>query len=80
LIAQAHEGRKPYSRSDAEAIRTPTLFIGGTDTHGGLAANHRALAQHVAGAKTAMIPNARHWMFDAAPQTYCKIVLDFLGG
>jgi pimeloyl-ACP methyl ester carboxylesterase len=78
LIAQAQEGRKPYSRSDAEAIRTPTLFIGGADTRGGLAANHRALAPHVAGAKTAMISGARHWMFDAAPQAYCDVVLDFL--
>jgi pimeloyl-ACP methyl ester carboxylesterase len=79
LTAQAHEGRKPFSRPDAEAIRTPTLFIGGTETRGGLAANHRALAQYVAGARTAMIPHARHWMFDSAPQAYCKIVLDFLG-
>ena len=80
LVAQAHEGRKHFARSDAEAIRTPTLFIGGTETRGGLAANHRALAQHVAGAKTAMIPGARHWMFDHAPQAYCEIVLDFLRG
>jgi esterase len=78
LIGQTHEGRKPYSRSDAESIRTPTLFIGGAETRGGLAANHRALAPHVAGAKTAMIAGARHWMFDHAPQAYCDVVLDFL--
>src|SRR5262249_8994775 len=41
LVGQVNEGRKPYSRSDAESIRTPTLFIGGADTRGGLAANHR---------------------------------------
>ena len=78
LIGQVNEGRKPYSRSDAESIRTPTLFIGGADTRGGLAANHRALAPHVAGSKTAMIAGARHWMFDQAPQDYCDAVLDFL--
>ncbi|MET0221292.1 MAG: alpha/beta hydrolase [Tardiphaga sp.] len=78
LIAQAQEGRTPYSRSDAEAISTPTLFIGGADTRGGLAANHRALAPHVRGATTAMISGARHWMFDAAPQAYSDVVLDFL--
>ena len=80
LIGQAHEGRKPYTRTDAEAIKTPTLFIGGSDTRGGLAANHRALALHVTNAKTAMIPAARHWMFDHAPRDYCDIVLNFLAG
>jgi esterase len=78
LVGQVNEGRKPYSKSDAESIRTSTLFIGGAETQGGLAANHRALAPHVRGAKTAMIAGARHWMFDHAPQDYCNIVLDFL--
>jgi esterase len=78
LVGQTNEGRKPYSRSDAQSIRTPTLFIGGADTRGGLAANHRALAPHVAGSKTAMIAGARHWMFEQAPQDYCDVVLDFL--
>jgi esterase len=80
LLGQVNEGRKPYSRSDAESIRTLTLFVGGGDTCGGLAANHRALAPHVAGSKTVMIAGARHWMFDQAPQDFCKAVLDFLAG
>jgi esterase len=78
LIGQVHENRKPYSKTDAEAIRTPTLFIGGGDTKGSLAINHRALAPHVAGSETAIIPNAGHWMFDQAPQEYCRIVMEFL--
>jgi pimeloyl-ACP methyl ester carboxylesterase len=78
VIGQVHEGRKPYSKADAEAIRTPTLFIGGADTGGGLAANHRALAPHVTDARTAMIANARHWMFDQAPQEYSAVVTEFL--
>jgi esterase len=78
LIGQVHEARKPYSKADAQAIRTPTLFIGGGDTKGSLAAIHRVLAPHVAGAETAIIAGARHWMFDQAPQDYCKTVLDFL--
>jgi pimeloyl-ACP methyl ester carboxylesterase len=80
LIAQVHENRKPYALSEAEAIATPTLLVGGGETTGGLARNWRVLAQHISGAKTALIPGARHWMFDHDPQRYCEIVLDFLAG
>jgi pimeloyl-ACP methyl ester carboxylesterase len=78
LLGQAHEARKPYSKADAEAIRTPTLLIGGADTTGSLAKNWRVLAEHIAGAKTAIIPGARHWMFEQDPQDYCAAVLEFL--
>lgn len=80
MIGQVHEGRKPYSKADAELIRTPTLFIGGGDTKGNLAENHRALAPHVAGSRTTMIADARHWMFDQAPQEYSAVVTEFLAG
>ncbi|HVX78189.1 MAG TPA: alpha/beta hydrolase [Bradyrhizobium sp.] len=80
LIGQVNEGRKPYSKADAQSIRTPTLFIGGAATEGNLAANHRALAPHLAGSRTAMIADARHWMFDHAPQEYCALVTEFLAG
>jgi esterase len=80
MVGQVHEGREPYSKADAQSIRTPTLFIGGADTKGGLAANHRALAPYVAGSRTAMIANARHWMFDQAPQEYAAVVAEFLAG
>jgi pimeloyl-ACP methyl ester carboxylesterase len=78
LIGQVHEARKAYSMADAQAIRTPTLFIGGGDTKGSLAAIHRILAPHVAGSQTAIITGARHWMFEQAPQEFCQVVLDFL--
>jgi pimeloyl-ACP methyl ester carboxylesterase len=78
LIGQVHEDRKPYSRDDAEAIRTPTLFIGGADTKGSLAAVHRALARHVKGSKTALIDGGKHWMFEHAPDDYCRMVEAFL--
>jgi esterase len=78
LIGQVGENRQPYSRRDAESIRTPTLFIGGTDTKGGLPAVLRALAAHVPNSRTAMISGASHWMFEQAPQEYCEIVLEFL--
>jgi esterase len=79
LIGQVHENRKPFSKADAQSIKTPTLFIGGADTGGYLLAITRALIAEVPGAKTAMIAGARHWMFEQSPQQYCEIVLAFLG-
>ena len=78
LLGQSHEARKPYSKADAEAIRTSTLLIGGADTQGSLATNWRVLAEHIAGAETAVIPAARHWMFEQDPQGFCRIVMEFL--
>lgn len=80
LIGQVGENRRPYSKADAQSIRAPTLFIGGADTPGALPAVLRALAAEVRGARTAIIPGTRHWMFDQAPQQYCEIVLEFLAG
>jgi esterase len=78
LLGQAGENRKPFTKAQAQSIRTPTLFIGGGDTKGALATIHRVLAQHVAGSQTVMIDGAAHWMFDQAPQAYCGAVLGFL--
>jgi pimeloyl-ACP methyl ester carboxylesterase len=78
LIGQVGENRRPYAKADAESIRTPTLFIGGADTRGALAAVHRTLAPHVAGSRTAMIAGTGHWMFEQAPQEFCRVVLEFL--
>ena len=78
LIGQVDENRQPYRNGEAEAVRTPTLFIGGADTKGSLATIYPALAARVPGAKTAMIPGAGHWMFDQAPQRFCEAVLEFL--
>jgi pimeloyl-ACP methyl ester carboxylesterase len=78
LVGQVGENRKPFARSHAESIKTPTLLIGGGDTPGALSTTWRVLAQHIPGAKTAMIPGARHWIFDQAPQEFSKIVLEFL--
>src|SRR5438270_6477403 len=80
LIGQVRETRKPYSRASAQSIKTPTLFIGGAETRGSLPAITRALAAEIPGASTAMIADARHWMFEQAPEEYCRIVLGFLGG
>jgi pimeloyl-ACP methyl ester carboxylesterase len=78
LLGQAGEERRPFTRAQAEAIRTPTLFVGGGNTTGNLATVHRALARHVAGSQTVMIDGAKHWMFDDAPQKFCEAVTRFL--
>lgn len=78
LIGQIGENRQPYTKDEAQSIRMPTLFIGGTDTKGSLPAVLRALAAHIPGARTAMIPGTGHWMFEQAPEKFCEIVLEFL--
>jgi pimeloyl-ACP methyl ester carboxylesterase len=78
LIGQVGENRKPFTRSEAESIRTPTLLIGGGETKGPLSVIWRVLARHIPGAKTAIIPGTRHWMFEQAPQQFCDVVLEFL--
>jgi pimeloyl-ACP methyl ester carboxylesterase len=79
LIGQARDGRPPFSKTDAEAIEMPTLFIGGAKTKGSLPQVLHTLAAHVPHSKTAMIPNTTHPMFEQAPQRFCEIVLEFLG-
>ena len=78
LIGQVGENRKPYAKAEAELITTPTLLIGGGDTKGSLSLIRRALAEHIPGAKTAIIPGARHWMFEQAPLEFSTAVLAFL--
>jgi pimeloyl-ACP methyl ester carboxylesterase len=68
----------PFSKADAEAIKTPTLFIGGANTRGTLPKVLNALAANVKGSRTAMIPGTTHPMFEQAPQAFCNIVLEFL--
>jgi pimeloyl-ACP methyl ester carboxylesterase len=78
LLGQAHEARKPYSKADMLDIRTPTLLLGGADTTGSLSMMWRVMAQHIAGAQTAEIAGARHWMFEQDPEGFCRAVTEFL--
>jgi pimeloyl-ACP methyl ester carboxylesterase len=78
LIGQTRDKRPPFSKADAEAIKTPTLFIGGANTRGALPHVLHTLAAHVWGSKTVMIPGTTHPMFEQAPQKFCEIVLEFL--
>ena len=80
LLGQVGENRKPFGEADAQAIRAPTLFIGGSETKGSLPLVLRALSAKVAGARVAMIEGAGHWMFEQAPQRYAEIVMEFLTG
>jgi esterase len=79
LLGQIGENRKPFAKADAQAIRAPTLLIGGSETTGALSQIWRVLAEHIPDAKTAVISGARHWMFDQAPPEFSQVVLEFLG-
>jgi pimeloyl-ACP methyl ester carboxylesterase len=78
LLGQVSEQRAPFTRADAEQVRVPTLFIGGTDTPGTLPAVLRTLAVHVPQARIEMIEGARHFMFEDDPAGFCAAVLQFL--
>lgn len=78
LLGQVNEQRQPYTRADAQAIRVPALFIGGSDTPGSLPVVLRALAAHVPGARMEIIPHTTHVMFEQDPVRFCDIVLGFL--
>jgi pimeloyl-ACP methyl ester carboxylesterase len=80
LLGQTRDKRPPFSKADAEAIKTPTLFIGGSNTKGALPHVLHTLAAHVPNSKTVMIPGTTHPMFEQAPQKFCEIVLEFLAG
>ncbi len=78
LLAQVNEGRQPFTKAQAEALSVPTLFVGGADTPGMLAAIVRILPEHVPNAKLAIIPDAGHSMFRQQPAAFCKAVIPFL--
>jgi pimeloyl-ACP methyl ester carboxylesterase len=78
FLGQVHEARKPYSRDDMALIKTPTLLIGGADTTGSLATIWRVMSEHIVGAKTAVIPDGKHWMFENNPLAFCRAVMAFL--
>src|SRR2546429_9497002 len=64
LIGQMRDQRPPFSKADAEAIKTPTLFIGGSSTRGTLPMVLRAPAPNVKGSRAEMIPGAQPPTFE----------------
>jgi pimeloyl-ACP methyl ester carboxylesterase len=78
LIGQVNEQRAPFTRADAEAIRAPTLFIGGADTPGTLPLLLRAHASAERGSQTGDRSNAPHPTSRQAPGRTPAAVLEFL--
>jgi pimeloyl-ACP methyl ester carboxylesterase len=78
LLAQVNEERRPYARSEAQALSVPTLFIGGADTQGMLPIVLEQLAANVPDAQKVMIADAAHPMFRQQPAAFCDAVLSFL--
>ncbi|MBD0272687.1 MAG: alpha/beta hydrolase, partial [Acetobacteraceae bacterium] len=78
LLAQIDERRAPYTRADMEAIRAPTLLIGGADTPVLFPPILDAMERWIAGAERAAIPGATHMMSDENPAAFNRAVLDFL--
>jgi esterase len=78
LVGQVNEQRAPFTRSDAESVRVPTLFVGGSDSPNNFRVVLRALAAHVPGARVEVISGARHFMFEDDPVEFCAAVMRFL--
>jgi pimeloyl-ACP methyl ester carboxylesterase len=78
LLGQIKEGRGPFSRAAAEAIRVPTLLVGGARTQPVFEAILGALAGAIPGARRATIPDATHAMSRDNPAAFDAAVLDFL--
>lgn len=78
LLGQIDERRRPYARSEAEAVRAPTLLVGGDRTLPNFNANLDALEKTIAGAERVTIANAAHAMSQDNPTQFNAAVLDFL--
>ena len=78
LLGQIHEQRAPYSRAAAEAIRTPTLLVGGAESQPRFGTIIDALEQAITGAKRASIPRGTHAMSIENPAGFNAAVLQFL--
>lgn len=78
LLGQVHERRAPFSRAAAEAIRAPTLLVGGAETQPHFVAILDALERAIRGARRVTIPGATHALNHDAPAAFNRAVLDFL--
>ena len=78
LLAQIDERRAPYTRADMEAIRAPTLLVGGADTPLLFPPILDAMERWIAGAERVAIPGTAHMMSDEDPAAFNRAVLDFL--
>ena len=80
LIGQVNERRPPYTRADLEAIRAPTLLVGGADTRLLFPPVLDAMERGIAGAERVDLPGTAHLMSDEDPAAFNSTVLGFLRG
>ncbi len=78
LLGQMNEQRKPYSRAAAEAIRIPTLLLGGADSQPNFAKIIDALIRYMPDTQRVTVPKATHGLNYDNPDFFNKAVLDFL--
>jgi pimeloyl-ACP methyl ester carboxylesterase len=80
LLGQINERRFPYTRADLDAIRAPTLLVGGADTRLLFPPVLDAMERGIAGAARLDLPGTAHLMSDEAPAAFNGAVLGFLRG
>lgn len=78
LLGQINEGRIPYSRTSAGAIRAPTLLVGGARTRPAFTTVLDGLERAIPGARRITIPDAGHPMSRENPAAFNAAVLAFL--
>ena len=78
LLGQINERRAPYTRADLEAIRAPTLLVGGADTRLLFPPVLDAMERGIAAAERVDLPGTAHLMSDEDPAAFNSAVLGFL--
>jgi pimeloyl-ACP methyl ester carboxylesterase len=78
LIGQVNERRPPFALADMEAIRAPTLLVGGERSAPPFRQVLDAMERHVRGVERAVIPSAGHFMSEQEPAAFNRVVLAFL--
>ncbi|UPY36636.1 alpha/beta hydrolase [Sediminicoccus sp. KRV36] len=78
LLGQKDERRAPYSRAAAEAVRAPSLLLGGDSSQPQFATILDALEGVLADTRRVTIPHATHNLNLDNPEAFNRAVLDFL--
>jgi pimeloyl-ACP methyl ester carboxylesterase len=78
LLGQVREQRPPFSRTDAEAIRAPTLLVGAERSPLTYARILGALERTLRHAQRVTVPATSHAMNHGNPEAFDRAVLDFL--
>lgn len=78
LHGQINEGRTPYSRASAEAIRAQTLLVRGALTRPAFVEVVEGLGRAIPDVRQVIIPDAGHPMNRENPSAFNAAVLEFL--